>query len=160
VVQLDGTTWKVACQASAEPNDISGYRHIERFKLKSIQAKQVGGEAPGKDAVTSGSAAPAAVSQPTEEAVSPGTVPVNMIVSVEAKHGKRIPTIYRDDVRVLLGRDRFRVTNWVPLEGAQAGLELFVLVDDGADSRIGSQFDDLRQEHTGTLYPPLASIVG
>jgi hypothetical protein len=43
------------------------------------------------------------------------------------------------------GRDRDRVTEWVPLEGKLAGLELFVLVDEAADTRIAAQFDELRR---------------
>jgi len=74
-----------------------------------------------------------------------GTVPVSMVVSVEAKHGGEVPTIAREDVRVYQGKDRVQVTSWVPLQGDEAELELYVLIDDSADTRIGLQFDDLRQ---------------
>jgi hypothetical protein len=67
-----------------------------------------------------------------------------MVVSVEAKHGKEIPVIHREDVRVLQGKNRLRVTGWVPLQNEEAGLELSILVDDAADTTIASQFDDLR----------------
>jgi hypothetical protein len=76
---------------------------------------------------------------------SPDTVPVSVIVSVEAKHGKEIPPVVREDVRVLKGRDRLQVTDWVPLQGSQSGLELFVLIDEASGTDVASQFDDLRR---------------
>jgi hypothetical protein len=81
----------------------------------------------------------------SQEKVSVPTVPVSMLVSVEAKHGKDIPTIYREDVRVFQGRDRLKVQEWVPFQGDQAGLELFMLIDDSSDSSLGLQMDDLRK---------------
>jgi hypothetical protein len=87
----------------------------------------------------------AAVSWASQQGASSSTVPVTMVVSVEAQHGKDIPTIHREDVRVFQDRDRLQVTDWVPLQGDQAELELFVLLDDGSDPAIGSQFDDMRQ---------------
>ena len=43
------------------------------------------------------------------------------------------------------GKDRDQVTGWVPLQGDQAGLELFVLIDQATDMSVTSQFDDLRR---------------
>jgi hypothetical protein len=68
-----------------------------------------------------------------------------MVVSLEAKHGGEVPTINREDVLVKQGKDRLRVTGWIPLQGDQAGLELYVLLDDGANSTVSLQFEDLRQ---------------
>jgi hypothetical protein len=51
---------------------------------------------------------PVAVSWSQEKGSLP-TVPVSIIVSVEAKHGKEIPTIYQEDVRVFQDRDRLKV---------------------------------------------------
>ena len=73
------------------------------------------------------------------------TVPIKILVSVEAKHDKEIPTIHRQDVRVLQGNKRLQVTDWVPMQGDRANLELFVVLDDASDAAIGLQFDDLRQ---------------
>jgi hypothetical protein len=72
-------------------------------------------------------------------------VPVTMIVTVEAKHGKEVPTIYKDDVRVFHDTDRLRVIDWVPYQGDQAGLELFIVVDDSSSTELGLQLDDLRK---------------
>ena len=76
---------------------------------------------------------------------SSGTVPVSIVVSVEAKHGKDIPAVNREDVRVFQGRDRLRVTDWIPIQGNQFGLELFVLVDEASSMNVASQFDDMRR---------------
>ncbi|HXW92350.1 MAG TPA: hypothetical protein VEK33_17495 [Terriglobales bacterium] len=76
---------------------------------------------------------------------SPGGVPVHMVVSVEARHGTTPPEITREDVMVREGRDRDRVTDWEPAQGDHAGLEFFILIDDGASISLGSQLDDLRQ---------------
>lgn len=72
-------------------------------------------------------------------------VPVSVVVSVEAKHGKEVPTIYKEDVRVFHDKDRLRVIDWVPCEGDQAGLELFIVVDDSSSTDVGLQLDDLRK---------------
>ncbi len=79
-----------------------------------------------------------------QEGGQAGTVPVSMIVSVEAKHGKDIPAVSKEDVNVFQGSVPDRVTDWVPLQGEQAALQLFVLVDDSADSGISLQFKDVR----------------
>jgi hypothetical protein len=76
---------------------------------------------------------------------SPGTVPVSTVVSAEARHGKDVPTVNREDVRVFQGHDRLQVTDWVPLQGSQAGLELFVLIEEAIGTSVVSQFDDLRR---------------
>lgn len=87
----------------------------------------------------------AVVLMASQMAASPAEVPVSIIVSVEARHGKEIPTIYREDVRVFQDHDRVRVTDWVPLQQEQAGLDLLLLIDDATDPGIGLQFDDLRK---------------
>lgn len=81
----------------------------------------------------------------SSQGVASETVPVSIVVSVEAKHGKDIPTIYREDVRVFHDQERLRVTEWLPLQGEQAGLELFLLIDDSTDSSVGGQLDDLKK---------------
>jgi len=85
---------------------------------------------------------PLTLSQPTGSQVD---VAVTIVVSVEAKHGKDVPTIYREDVRVFQDHGRMRVTDWVALQKEQSGLELFLLIDDAAETSIGLQFDDLRK---------------
>src|SRR5262245_60872460 len=78
-----------------------------------------------------------------QSAPLPG-VPVHMVVTVEARHGSQVPSLQREDVMVYEGRDRDKVTDWVPVQGSKAGLELFVLIDDAADTTsLGSQLGEL-----------------
>ena len=71
-------------------------------------------------------------------------VPVHVVVTVEAHKGKETPVINREDVMVHEGRDRDPVVDWVPAQGKHAALELMILLDDGSNSTLGTQLDDLR----------------
>lgn len=42
------------------------------------------------------------------------------------------------------GKNRLRVTGWTPARGENAGMDLFILIDDACDTSLGSQLDDLR----------------
>ena len=88
-----------------------------------------------------------------------GTVPASAVVSAEPRNGAVVPAINRDDVRVFQGKDRLQVTDWVPLQGNQAALELFVLIDESTGTAIGTQFDDLRRFLT-SLPPTTAVAIG
>src|SRR6266478_2601917 len=48
------------------------------------------------------------------------TVPVSTVVSVEARRGKDVPALNREDVRVFEGRNRLQVTDWIALQGDQS----------------------------------------
>src|ERR1700745_3548276 len=80
--------------------------------------------------------------QATQES---GGDPRQLLVTVEPKHGPGVPEIKREDVRVYEGRDRDQVTDWTPARGDRAGLELFILIDDNADTSLGTQFEDFRK---------------
>jgi hypothetical protein len=80
-----------------------------------------------------------------QPATSPETVPVSTVVTVEAKHGKEVPVVNKEDVRVMQGRERLRVTDWVPLQGENADLELLILIDEASRATLAMQYDDLRQ---------------
>jgi len=80
-----------------------------------------------------------------------------MLVTVEARHGSNVPVINREDVMVYEGRDRDHVIDWVPAQGDHAGLELFVLLDDGSNISLGSQLEDVRQF---VLSQPASTKVG
>lgn len=85
-------------------------------------------------------AALSAAQQPASE-----TVPVSMVVTVEAKHGKEIPVVNREDIRVMQGRDRLRVNDWIALQGDHADLDLLILIDEASRANLANQYDDLRQ---------------
>jgi hypothetical protein len=84
------------------------------------------------------------------------TVPVSTLVSIEARHGKDIPVVNREDVRVFEGHNRLKVTDWIPLQGDQSSLELFVLIDDESNTNLASQFEDMR--HFMNAQPPTTAI--
>jgi hypothetical protein len=72
-------------------------------------------------------------------------VPAHLVVTVEARHGKDVPVLHREDVMAYQGKERGTVTDWLPLQGDHAGLDFFVLLDDASSTSLGSQLDDLRQ---------------
>src|SRR5580658_5681340 len=61
-------------------------------------------------------------------------VQVRMTVSVEPRHGTEISPVTREDVIVNEGHDHDKVTGWLPAQGANAGLDLLVLLDDSSSS--------------------------
>src|SRR5271163_3958345 len=69
----------------------------------------------------------------------------DLLVTVEARRGTAVPEIRSGDVMVYEGRDRDQVVDLVPAQGDRAALELFILLDDGSDSGLGSQLNELRQ---------------
>jgi hypothetical protein len=77
------------------------------------------------------------------QSVAPGGPPAHLLVTAEARHGIEVPDIGRRDVMVREGHDRDQVTDWVPAQGENAGLELFILLDDGSNASLGSQLEDL-----------------
>ena len=82
------------------------------------------------------------VAQESASATGPA---VNLVVTVEARHGSSVPDVTRDDVMAYEGRDRDRVTGWLPLQGDHAGLEFFIMLDDSSNVTLGSQLEDIRQ---------------
>src|ERR1700686_816887 len=80
---------------------------------------------------------PWTAAQTTQNAVG---VPVSIVVTVR---GSDAPKISGENVIVYQGRARAKVTDWVPLQGDRAGLELFVLLDDSRGISQGSQLEDI-----------------
>jgi len=68
-----------------------------------------------------------------------------MVVTVEGKHDAAPPQITADDVAVREDHDRLRVTSWTPYRGDNSGLQLWILIDDSAESSIATQFGDVRK---------------
>ena len=81
-----------------------------------------------------------------QETASPTTVPVHMVVTVEPlrESDNTVDSLSRQDVQVQQGKNRLQVTDWIPERGDQAGLQLFILIDDTSNTSIGGPFDDLR----------------
>src|SRR5260221_603834 len=72
-------------------------------------------------------------------------VPVKIVVTVEGHHGAAIPPITGEDVMVYENNHRQRVTSLAPLRNDRGGLQLWVLIDDGTDTALGSELEDLRK---------------
>src|SRR5258708_31364155 len=83
--------------------------------------------------------------QAGENGTAANGIPVHMVVTVEPHHGSDVPVVNREDVMVYEGKERDAVTDWVPAQGERAGLEFFVLLDDGSDASIGPLLEDIRQ---------------
>jgi hypothetical protein len=73
------------------------------------------------------------------------TASAHMLVTVVARHGSEVPDVSRDDVMVYEGNNRDSVTDWVPAQGNNAALELYILLDDGSNVTLGTQLPQLRQ---------------
>jgi hypothetical protein len=71
-------------------------------------------------------------------------VPVQMVVTVQARKGKTVPEVTKEDALVHQGRDRRKTLDWVPLQGERGGLQLFLLIDDSANFSLGSKLDEIR----------------
>jgi hypothetical protein len=82
---------------------------------------------------------------PTAQQSPASGTAVHMVVTAEARHGTDVPVIQKEDVMIYQGRDRVKATDWIPLQGDHAELELFLLLDDAAGSSLGSQLQDLRR---------------
>ncbi len=72
-------------------------------------------------------------------------VPVQIAVTANVASDKRMPEINPEDVVVKQGKERLKVTGWVPAQGERAGLDLFILIDDASSMSLGSHLDDLRE---------------
>lgn len=74
-----------------------------------------------------------------------GFTPVQMVVTVEPRHGHEVPALNREDFLVREGGEKLQVTDAVRLQGDNGDLELFILLDDASQLNLGSQLGDLRR---------------
>src|SRR5258706_14507453 len=79
-----------------------------------------------------------------DQAIGSG-VPVRIVVTVEGKKDAAPPSLTRNDVLVYLDHQRMRVTDWTPVQSDRTGLHLWLLIDDGAETALGTQLEDLRR---------------
>ena len=84
-----------------------------------------------------------ALAGPHKPNTSTTDVPVKMVVTVKARTGAEVPVVAEADVQVYQRDKRNMVTNWVPLQGDRAGLQLFILIDDSARDGIALQFPSI-----------------
>src|SRR5215470_11904897 len=79
-----------------------------------------------------------------EQATGSG-VPVRIVVTVEGKKDAAPPNLTRDDVLVYVDNQRMRVTDWTLVQNDRICLQLWMLIDDGTDTALGTQLEDLRR---------------
>jgi hypothetical protein len=72
-------------------------------------------------------------------------LPVRIVVTVEGQKDAAPPSLTRNDVLVYLDNQRMRVTDWTPVQNDRIGLHLWLLIDDGTDTALGTQLEDLRR---------------
>lgn len=72
-------------------------------------------------------------------------VPVQMVVTAEPLYGSAVPLINKGDIRVLQDQTNLPVTEWVPLQGDRAGLELYILIDEKVNPNAAARFDEIRR---------------
>ena len=82
------------------------------------------------------------ISLAQEEPAFPA-VPVKMVVTVEARHGKEIPRVRAEDVTIMQGKQRDKVLSLEPAESLP--IQLFVLLDDSLSTTdVGTKLNDVR----------------
>lgn len=83
------------------------------------------------------------------------TAAAHMIVTVEARKGKEVPSINREDVMIYEAKQRLAIADFTP--GSDIGLELFLVIDDASGDSLGSQLDSLASFVEGQ---PASTAVG
>ncbi len=73
-----------------------------------------------------------------------GGVQTQTVITVMPKSGTEVTTIPQAAVQASVDGKRSKISNWVPLRGEQAGLQLVILIDNSARSGVSLQFNDLR----------------
>ncbi|HEY4048374.1 MAG TPA: hypothetical protein VGM27_16035 [Acidobacteriaceae bacterium] len=66
------------------------------------------------------------------------------VVTANTRSNEAASVIPREAVTVLANRKRQEISDWTPLRGSRAALQLVVLIDDSARSSLGSQLNDVR----------------
>ncbi len=72
------------------------------------------------------------------------TVQVPMVISVEGHHGQNPSKVTANDITVESEKHRVPISDMKPVLGPP-GVQLWILIDEGADTTIGNQFGDLRK---------------
>lgn len=88
-------------------------------------------------------AALTALSVRGQQTEAPG-IPVQMTVTLAALGDNSLPAVTREQVTVKQNRNDRPVLGWTAARSDHAGLDLFILIDDASDTRLGSQLGNLR----------------
>jgi hypothetical protein len=93
-------------------------------------------------------AAPLAFSQ-SEEDQGQGQAVVTVLPK---KADAPAPNLSQQSIQIQVNGKQSQITNWLPLRGSHANVELVLLIDDGARTSLGREFDDIK-EFIQTLPP-------
>jgi len=74
----------------------------------------------------------------------PGGLPVSVVVTAKGQNSAVTPQVTADDVLVSQNRNRMQVTGMQPLR-SENGLQLWLLIDDGSATTLGTQLADLKK---------------
>jgi hypothetical protein len=75
-----------------------------------------------------------------------GTPQAHIVITAEGQHKQAAPKLDRGDVIVFEGKQRAVVTNFVPLQGDQSNMQLFIFIDDSLrSSAFGTQIPTLKK---------------
>jgi hypothetical protein len=83
-------------------------------------------------------------------------VPAQSIVTVLTKSSEAPPNLQVHDFKIQVNGKSTNLTELTPLRGDRAGMELVILIDGGARSSLGRQYDDIRQFVQGL--PPTTQV--
>ena len=76
---------------------------------------------------------------------APATSQVHLVITAEVPNeNNEVPVLTAANVQVSQGKNMLKVASIIPARGDNAGLQLFVLIDDTCDSSIGNNLNDLR----------------
>jgi hypothetical protein len=82
---------------------------------------------------------------------------VTTVVTVLGPNYTPPPAISKDDINVYESKTKKEVSSWIPAQGDKAALQLAIVIDDGTNSNIGLQFNDIKTFITGQ---PKTTAVG
>jgi len=77
-------------------------------------------------------------------ALSPFCFGQQLVVTAEGRHGGSPPELTKDEISVEINKRPVPIETWTPLRGERAGLQLYIVIDDGENTDLGMQFGSLR----------------
>jgi len=81
----------------------------------------------------------------SQQTAASSTVQVHMVITDQAYNDNGdIPVLGTQNVTVRQGKNTLKLDQVIPAKGDNAGLQLFILIDDTIDPSIGSKLDDIR----------------
>ena len=94
----------------------------------------------------------------SQEKAALSTVQVHMVITNQGfSDNSDVPVLGPQNVKVKQSKNTLKVTQVVPAKGDNAGLQLFVLIDDTVDSSIGPNLNDIRDFVNAQ---PASTVVG